>query len=106
MPKFRKKPVVIEAIQWNGSNFDALKQWGAPVTVLPATEGQSLIIGTLEDGPNHEAIHVATISDWIIRGVQNEFYPCKPDIFAATYEEVEMDAFALGAAARKAGIVT
>lgn len=86
--KFRKKPVVIEAWRWIGGKdcFEELRNWGAPVTFLPATEFQSLIIGTLEDGPNCEAVHIATIGDWIIKGIAGEFYPCKPDIFAATYE--------------------
>lgn len=88
--KFRKKPVVIEAFQWNGDNVESLKKWGAPVTILPLSTG--LIIGTLEDGPNCEAVHVADLNDWIIKGVKGEFYPCKPDIFEATYERVEEDA--------------
>ena len=87
--KYRKKPIIIEAVQWDGTNFEALKDWGAPITVLPATDGASLIIGTLEDGPNSEAVHVATLDDWIIRGVKGEYYPCKPDIFEATYEVAE-----------------
>jgi len=45
-------------------------------------------ITTLEDGPNGEARHVASVGDWVIRGIKGEFYPCKPDIFAATYEPV------------------
>jgi len=85
--KFRKKPIVIEAEQWTGRNLEALKIWGSPVTPMPLSD--SLIIGTLEDGPNCEAIHVANLNDWIIRGVKGEFYPCKPDIFAATYDEVK-----------------
>jgi hypothetical protein len=87
--KFRKKPVVIEAVQWNGDNLAQLQDWGAPVTILPATDMQSLIVGTLEDGPNCEAVHVATMHDWIIKGVNGEFYPCKPDIFAKTYDDAE-----------------
>ena len=87
MAKFRKKPVVIEAIRWDELNLQELKTWGAPVTLMPANSG--LIIGTLEDGPNCEAIHVADKGDWIIKGVKGEFYPCKPDIFAATYEPAE-----------------
>jgi len=89
MNKFRKKPVVIEAIQWDGTNLDQLVSWGAPATLLPSSGGASLIIGTLEDGPNNEAVHVATLHDWIIRGVKGEYYACKPDIFAATYDSVE-----------------
>ncbi len=88
MKLYRKKPIIIEAIQWDGTNLAELKEWEAPVTIMPATDGKALIIGTLEDGPNHEAIHVADLDDWIIRGIKGEFYPCKPDIFEATYEEV------------------
>ena len=55
--------------------------------ILPATDGLSLIIGTLEDGPNSEAVHVASLDDWIIKGVKGEYYPCKPDIFQLTYEK-------------------
>lgn len=83
--KFRKKPIVIEAKQWTGNNLDELLAWGCPGTLLPASEN-GLIIGTLEDGPNCEAVHVADRWDWIICGVKGEFYPCKPDIFAATYD--------------------
>lgn len=90
---YRKLPVVIEAVQWRGNNLWELHAWGAPVTVLPASNrpgiaGDSLIVGTLEDGPNGEAVHVADCGDWIIKGVKGELYPCKPDIFAATYEPV------------------
>jgi len=45
-------------------------------------------IHTLEDGNDGRAKHVATIGDWIIKGVKGEFYPCKPDIFLKTYEPV------------------
>lgn len=86
--RFRKKPIEVEAIQWTGNNLDELKTWGAPATILPATSGESLIIGTLEDGPNSEAVHVASLNDWIIRGVAGEFYPCKPYVFQTTYDPV------------------
>lgn len=83
--KFRKKPIVIEAIQYLG--FDANGEecelflgddfW----THLPSQN--KLEIRTLE-GPI-----MASKGDWIIRGVQGEHYPCKPDIFEATYEPAE-----------------
>lgn len=76
MPKFRKKPVVIEAIQFNG-NFDEIEQF---VGGDAEFRNGSLVVATLE-GPLH-----ASPGDWIIRGVKGEFYPCKPDIFEATYE--------------------
>lgn len=76
MPMFRKKPVVIEAIQFRG-NFDELESFvGGDANF---TNGE-LVIATLEG-----ALH-ASDGDWIIKGVKGEFYPCKPDIFAATYE--------------------
>ncbi len=55
--KYRKKPVVVEAVRWNGNNY--------------------------------KGDMIAKKGDYIIKGVQGEFYPCKPDIFAETYEEVE-----------------
>ena len=100
MGKFRKKPVEIEAMQWTGdntfkvmtfiegkkpdlSNSVAQDRWG-DFCQLALTEG--LTIFTLEDGEDCRAKHVASIGDWIIKGVAGEFYPCKPDIFEATYE--------------------
>ena len=85
MPMFKKKPVVIEAHQFDGS-LTAKKtlEDDFGVTTVDATtyDGKLLNwrIGTLE-GP-----YEVTPGDWIIRGVKGEFYPCKPDIFAATYE--------------------
>ena len=77
--KFRKKPVVIEAVQFTG-NFDEIEQFvGGDANF---TNGK-LVIATLEG-----ALH-ASRNDWIIKGVKGEFYPCKPDIFEATYEAVE-----------------
>lgn len=80
MAKYRKKPVVIEAVQWTGKNFDDIYEF---------TEGKnchmynkSLVIMTLEGQMT------ANIGDYIIKGVQGEFYPCKPDIFEEIYEEV------------------
>lgn len=86
--KYRKRPLTIEAVRWDGDSLQGLLDWGCPATMLPTGDG-AVIIGTLEDGPNCEAIHVATFGDWIIRGVKGEFYPCKPDIFDATYEAVD-----------------
>lgn len=77
--KYRKKPVVIEAVQFTG-NFDEIEEFvGGDAEYRP---GVGLVVATLE-GPLH-----ASRNDWIIKGVQGEFYPCKPDIFEATYEEV------------------
>ena len=79
--KFRKKPVVIEAIQWTGQNCKEISElMHSSNTVSPNV---SIIIPTLEGE------HEARIGDWIIKGVRGEFYPCKPDIFELTYEILE-----------------
>ena len=82
MAKFRKKPVVIEAIQWTGSNLKDVIEFLGGASWM---NGRGLIIKTLE-GELH-----ASVGDFIIRGVAGEFYPCKPDIFEKTYEPVEKD---------------
>jgi hypothetical protein len=81
-PTFRKKPVEIQAIQFNG-NFEEIEQFVGGDAEF--RNGQ-LTVATLE-GPLR-----ASRGDWIIRGIEGEFYPCKPDIFAATYERVEAGA--------------
>uniref|UniRef100_A0A6M3JW18 Uncharacterized protein n=2 Tax=viral metagenome TaxID=1070528 RepID=A0A6M3JW18_9ZZZZ len=81
---FRKKPVTIQAIQWDGKNLNELRMFMKPDYPAHGTEAypDCLIIATLEGN------HRANIGDWIIRGVKGEFYPCKPDIFQETYEPV------------------
>jgi len=103
MPKFRKKPVVIEAVQWKGTpngNGESV------VEVYNFLTGDN-ITGSLQaksEGDNHrldyessrpelmiktlEGELKASRNDWIIKGVNGEFYPCKPDIFEQTYEAV------------------
>lgn len=76
--KFRKKPVVIDAIQWTGDNIEEIGEFLAGVHW--ATAGRNAVI------PTREGDMAASPNDWIIKGVAGEFYPCKPDIFAATYE--------------------
>ncbi len=77
--KYRKKPVVIEAEQnIYPSNTEVLAAWcGGKI----GNDG-SIFIPTLE------GVMEAKFNDWIIKGVKNEFYPCKPDIFEATYEKI------------------
>lgn len=122
MSKFRKKPIVIEAVRWRGyssnlgitdeapdqplevtmDNMGGIK-WGPMPDWLPPVsnvvtdakfpahpkpgeiwrDGEDLWIGTLEGNM------VCSRGDWIIRGIKGEIYPCKPDIFAATYDAVE-----------------
>lgn len=86
MPKFRKKPVVIEAVQLTDDTFDAPHPNEAHIPGViydPCT--RQAYIKTLE------GTMTASLGDWIITGVQGEHYPCKPDIFEATYEEVRSD---------------
>ena len=78
MPKFRKKPVEIEAVQWTGTNAPEVLDF-IGTTGRMSADG-SLFIDTLEGTMR------AYSGDWIIRGVKGEFYPCKPEIFTATYE--------------------
>lgn len=79
--KFMKKPVVIEALQYDGKNLEAIGQFVGYDAEIRARE--VLIIKTLEGE------HVANVNDWIIKGIKGEFYPCKPDIFQATYSLIE-----------------
>jgi len=88
MSLWRKKPIVIEAFRWTGDD----EQTEDPIWIVQAIKdgkawfsfktGQ-FMIATLEGN------HAANPGDWIIKGVQGELYPCKPDIFAATYESAE-----------------
>jgi hypothetical protein len=94
--KFRKKPVVIEAIQfeYTEEGIKKLREFcGEFVNTIskerhPGAKGEAEIC-TLEDGNELHVKHIATEGDWIIKGVQGEFYACKPDIFKQTYEAVE-----------------
>ena len=76
---YKKKPVVVEAVQWTGENHAEMCEFIDP-EVFEIKPKEGLIIHTLE-GDHH-----ASPGDYIIKGVNGEFYPCKPDIFAKTYE--------------------
>ena len=83
MAKYRRKPLVIEAVQWiMPGDHPKVEPYAGQ---LGAIRGQGLYgwVPTLEGG------HIVTPGDWIITGVQGELYPCKPDIFVETYEPVE-----------------
>lgn len=80
--RYRKKPVEIEAVQWVGDNFnDIMLVLRRPMKLA----GEKIEIETLE------GTMLASLNDWIIKGVKGEIYPCKPDIFAETYEPVDDD---------------
>jgi len=77
--KYRKKPIVIEATQW-------FKHGDHPKVEVDFSGSEDIVLGwisTLEGG------HEVTPGDFIITGIKGEHYPCKPDIFEATYEKVE-----------------
>ena len=88
MSKYRKKPVVIEAIQWKGNNYEEIQKFSDNrVTYYEWFQNN-------ESGVNKDMLSIftlegkmeASIGDFIIKGVKGEFYPCKPDIFDLTYE--------------------
>lgn len=84
--KFRKKPVVIEAVQWNGKNINEIKEFTKSYLRNKSKFkflDHYLIINTLEGDMRVD------VGDYIIKGVHGEFYPCKPDIFKKTYEPVD-----------------
>ena len=100
MAKYRKKPVVVEAEQWDGTE-ECLQSTILPFvdfTILPddgSHKGGPGIGYTPPDGnlmiPTLEGAMTASPGDWIIKGVKGELYPCKPDIFEMTYEPVEAE---------------
>ena len=85
MQKFVKKPVVIEAIQYDGANITEIESFvGAKLpTVWLSVEDTQLVIPTLEGDMK------VSKGDYVIKGIKGEFYPCKPDVFKSTYNVVE-----------------
>jgi hypothetical protein len=89
--KFRKKPVVIEAVQLRWDTWDEMcthaevgfLSEGKPEGIMGENNSISMSIPTLE------GVMIANENDWIIKGVKGEIYPCKSDIFEMTYEKVE-----------------
>lgn len=93
--KYRKKPVVIEAIKWDGHNDSEIENFVGDmfdgygdnlVAYRPSSEqykSKLIYIKTLE------GVMTASVGDYIIKGVKGEYYPCKPDIFESTYEVCE-----------------
>lgn len=81
MAKFVKKPVTIDAVQWTGDNVEEISAFFNNPEIW-VVESSNLVIYT-QDGDV-----TASAGDWIILGVEGQFYPCKPDAFAATYDPV------------------
>lgn len=82
MAKYRKKPIVIDAIQWNGGNIEEVVGFLQDAHYEMRFEWDYILIKTLEGDMKAEE------GDWIIKGIKNEFYPCKNDIFEKSYELV------------------
>ena len=92
--KYRKKPVEIEAIKWNGLNLNEVEEFAGKSLIYNINDaawrvGEAPVmvdmkIKTLEGNMN------VSIGDYIIKGIQGEFYPCKPDIFEQTYDAIEV----------------
>ena len=87
--QYRKKPVVIEAFLWNGKSIEELDTFMGEQKHDYTNEPKGRNGGYLVNIKTLEGIMTANIGDYIIKGVKGEFYPCKPDIFQATYEEVK-----------------
>ena len=83
MAKYRKKPVVIDAVQWIGTNLGDVLNLLDSGDRKAGIENGKVIIYTLE------GVMTGDKGDWIIKGVKGECYPCKPDIFEQTYEPAE-----------------
>lgn len=85
--EYVKKPVKIEAIQWDGENTEEVYKFASNSITVPFEDrkenSKKIHINTLE------GVITASIGDFIIKGVAGEFYPCKPDIFSLTYEEIK-----------------
>lgn len=91
--KFRKKPVVIEAIQWTGENYREVWDFTGGLWDRVHEEDRPFLDDPEADSLVYDELHSTSVlvytNDWIIRGIKGELYPCRPDVFAATYEAVE-----------------
>ncbi len=96
-PMFRKKPVVIAAVQWTGDRKAIREFMDIEESPRDPPLAHQIRRPYYDFGRNDDRISIATLEgimhaspgDWIIQGVKGEFYPCKPDIFEATYEPVD-----------------
>ena len=85
--KYRKKPVEIEAVQWDGTaySWNEIREMGLEDWKPGEIGSDTFAIETLEGD------HLCRKGDYVIKGVKGEFYPCKPDSFKMTYEPVEIE---------------
>jgi len=97
--KYRKKPVEINTIQWLGTNFDEIKKLFPTIPLYinrqcytTGRSGETSYRETIEEELRVDTLEgkmLIKVNDWIVKGVEGEFYPVKPDIFEKTYEKVE-----------------
>jgi len=88
--RYRKLPVEIEAVEWTGSNEKEIETFSSgKVNRYTAYEGNTPIETDYLKINTLEGVMTASKGDYIIKGVQNEYYPCKPDIFNKTYELID-----------------
>ena len=80
--KYRKKPIVIEAVRWMGDNYEEIILFTNNASFYPM-DSRKININTLEGNMK------ADIGDYIVKGIKGEVYPVKPDIFEKTYEEAK-----------------
>lgn len=86
--RFRKKPVVIEAMPFRRENAEEVASWCGGQVVHDVKPSDHDDVATWVRIPTLEGVMTAQLGDWVIKGVQGEFYPVKNDIFEATYERV------------------
>lgn len=82
--KVRKKPVEVEAVQWTGENLEELIDFCGKYLFFINSSLRDLVYIKTPEGS-----HRVSLNDYIIKGIKGEFYPCKPDIFEATYERID-----------------
>lgn len=83
MPFFRKKPVEVEAMQFTGDNYEEVISWADSDDVYRRTfESDRIEVVT------HHGLAQAEKGDWVVKGVDGEFYPCRPDVFEKTYHRI------------------
>ena len=85
--KFRKKPIIIEAIQFGNFNFNEIVEWIGEDNLADGTSEDEVCIEII----TLEGTLLVYRGDWIIKGIEGEFYPCKPSIFEKTYKLLEIN---------------
>jgi hypothetical protein len=92
MSRFRKKPVEVDSVQWTGDNHAELDVFTGGNFAVLTEEDRANCADPEATAQVFDVLHSTWVlvrdGDWIVRGIQGEFYPCRSDVFTATYEEV------------------